>query len=355
MNKISKLNPWLFCLCISLILLPGICLSLPADDSEFFEYTDDADYNDYVTTSDDDYYDNEPIGFDEYDSSDTEEYGEDYPPEEEQEVVEPSEPKIKAGAPINLAEKEIRIGRTPFTSIKRMMKQVVPLLGILKKKTGAKQVRFVSSAKSYSNILTALARKKIDFAWVSPAAYLKHKNKDELMAIAKAKFGETTAYRGVFIAPTKGKVQGLEDLANSKIGFVDRSSASGYIYPMYLLKKLRINLGKKPVIKFLKNHENVLNAVARKKIDAGVCLEATLNDNKKLRNKVIILAKTPEVPSDVIVCRKDCPLNLREAFIKALISLTSKELPAQSPTFLSATDEEFASVEEILRYVGLIK
>ncbi len=367
MNPSSRFLLLTTILCFCLLMFPGYCMAQNNENIDFpsygnDEYSDEGYYETESTNANDYYEEDESTStYSEYEEEDGYEYdyADEYSEEPvavEQPVIEPARPVIPAGKPIKLEEKTIRIGRIPYMSIKEMMAHMVPLLGVLKKKTGAKEVRLVSSGKDYSSILKALARGNIDFAWVGPTAYLKFRDKDHLMAVAKAKFGNETAYRGVFIAPAKGKVQGLEDLSGSRIGLVDPQSASGYIYPMYLLKSLKIKLGKNTRIRFLKNHNNVLLAVLKGVVDAGVCLEETIKTSKfaNLDKKIIVLAKTPEIPSDVLVCRQDCPINLREKFQSALTEIKPGELRGSSMTFLPATDDEFASVEFIMRSMGLL-
>jgi len=317
-----------------------------SDNEPFLsDYDDDAAGENYYTDYSGEEY---PVDY--------EEDGSDYV-SEEQPVVEQRPPQLAPGAPIKLEEKSIRLGRIPYRSLKEMMAQAVPLLRLLQKKTGAKEVRFVSSGKDYASILDSLARGNIDFAWIGPTAYLNRRDLDKLMPVAKAKFGSETAYRGVFIAPAKGKVQGLEDIKGCKIGFVDRESTSGYIYPLYLLLQLGINPHKDSTVYFMKNHDNVLRAVLAGKLDAGVCLENTLNSlkDKSLLNKIIVLGKTNEIPSDVIVCRQDCPINLRERFLEALTQIKAGELPGPPLTFMPAFDEEFESVNAIMCFIDSLK
>ncbi|GAB4282715.1 MAG: hypothetical protein Kow0029_28450 [Candidatus Rifleibacteriota bacterium] len=350
-------------ICLCLFSFPTAGFSqydeYPADDSEdYFYNTDSTNAYDYYFEGDDDYSSDDYSDEDYSGSYDPDEYRTYDEQVSEPQYEEPSKPVIPPGPPIKLAEKTIRIGRVPYLSIKELMRQAVPLLRLLQKKTGAKSVRLVSSRSGYSSILDALARGNIDFAWVGPAAYVKHRDHDHLMAIAKARFGDETGYKGVFIAPAKGRVQGLEDMKDGSIAFVDKESASGFIYPMYLLKSLKIKLDKNTRVYFLKSHDKVLQAVLSGKVDSGVCLEETLNSyrakDKDLDKKIIILGKTPEVPSDVIVCRQDCPINLRESFQEALTQIKPGDLPVNSPTFLPAYDDEFASVEQVMKFIGAL-
>jgi len=375
-NSSIKTGLLLFSFLASTLLTPAVCTAQRASNPDFPHY-ESSGYSDYPEVADPEYGTDESTNVYEYldregesGSEDSENYyeepnyesagtGEYDEAADVSEAAEPAPPParqmLKPGDPIDIAEKTIRVGRIPYLSVKQLMAQAVPLLRNLQKRTGAKEVRLVSSG-SYSDIISALARGKIDFAWVGPTAYLKHRDKENLMAVAKAKFGDETAYRGVFIAPAKGKVQGLEDLSGNIVGFVDPESASGYIYPNYLLKTLKIKLSKKTRVAFLKNHDNVLLAVLKGKIDAGACLEKTITASKikDLDKRIIVLAKTEEIPSDVIVCRQDCAANLREKFQEALTSIKPGELPGSPLTFLVATDDEFAPVEAVMRYLKLL-
>lgn len=346
------------CLYLNIFLFPITCSAwedFPRDTQSSYldDYSDDSEENFFKGG----YYEDDDNAYsaDSEDSYSSEGNADSYEAPE-QTVLETRPPPLAPGAPIKLAEKSIRIGRIPYRSLREMMTQAVPLLSKLKKETGAKEIRLVSSRTDYASVIDALARGNIDFAWVGPTAYLSRRDKDKLMPVAKAKFGSATAYRGVFIAPAKGKVQGLEDIKNVKIGFVDPESASGYIYPLYLLLQLRINPYKSSSVFFLKNHDNVLRAILAGKIDVGACLEDALNSlkDKSLQDKIIILAKTDEIPSDVIVCRQDCPINLRERFLEALLSVKANEL-SESLTFMQAVDEDFVEVEAITNYIDSLK
>ncbi len=261
----------------------------------------------------------------------------------------PPPPPVVPQPPVQLNQKTVLIGRPPYLSLSEMMRHVGTLFAFLKKEMGVKEVRLVTG-QDYTSVLAALIRGKIDFAWVGPMAYVIGNEKGDLMPIAKAQHQGGAAYRGVFITLKNGRVLGLDDIRGKTVGFVDPESASGYLYPLYLLKRLKIDPHKVCKVLFLKKHDAVLGAVLDGKIDVGVCLEATLktiSDPKQL-NRILVLGKTDEVPSDVIVCRKDCPVNLRERFLEALLKRTASD--AADPlrqTFAPAEDADFQSVQEV--------
>lgn len=261
----------------------------------------------------------------------------------------PPPPPVVPQPPVQLDQKTVLIGRPPYLSLSEMMRHVGTLFAFLKKEMGVKEVRLVTG-QDYTSVLAALIRGKIDFAWVGPMAYVIGNEKGDLMPIAKAQHPGGAAYRGVFITLKNGRVLGLDDIRGKTVGFVDPESASGYLYPLYLLKRLKIDPHKACKVIFLKKHDAVLGAVLDGKIDVGVCLEATLktiSDPKQL-NRILVLGKTDEVPSDVIVCRKDCPVNLRERFLEALLKRTASDAAAPlRQTFAPAEDADFQSVQEV--------
>lgn len=262
-------------------------------------------------------------------------------------------PPVVPQPPVQLDQKTVLIGRPPYLSLAEMMRQVGGLFAYLKKEMGVKEVRLVTG-QDYTSVLAALIRGKIDFAWVGPMAYVIGNEKGALMPLAKAQHPGGAAYRGVFITLKNGRVLGLDDIRGKTIGFVDPESASGYLYPLYLLKRLKIDPHKACKVLFLKKHDAILGAVLAGKIDVGVCLEATLKtiNDPKLLNRILVLGKTDEVPSDVLVCRKDCPVNLREQFLKALLKCTvSGTADPLQQTFAPATDEDFQPVQEVWKAV----
>lgn len=272
--------------------------------------------------------------------------------DEDQAPVAPA-PQAEAGQepvpaqPLDLAQKVVVIGRVPFMNVKSMMAHYQGLIAFLKKEMGVKEVSIVT-AKDYAGVQNALARGTIDFAWVGPMAYVIGSEKLSLIPLGQAKRRTGATYRGVFITRKDSGILGIEEIKDKVIGFVDPESASGYLYPLYFLHRSKINPHKDcKKVEFLRKHDAVLAAVLAGKIDVGVCLEDTLVavKDKKIRDQILVLGKTYEVPSDVVACRADCHPSLRDKFQSALLKTRTLKQTVNPATGLPPI-LEFLPVED---------
>lgn len=262
--------------------------------------------------------------------------------------------------PIRLSQKVVMIGRVPFKSAKRIMEEARSLTEFLRKEMGVKDVRLVTG-NDYAGVLSALERGTIDFAWLGPMAYVIGSEKTPLIPLVQANRRTGATYRGVFITRKDSQIYGIEDIKGRVIGFVDPESASGYLYPLYLLKRTRINPHKDcRKVEFLGKHDAILAAVLTGKIDVGVCLEDTIEavKDKKILDQILILGKTDEVPSDVVACRQDCHPSLRDKLQAALIKTRAANLAAAREVgrpfimeFLPVNEAYLNSVRHVLRAI----
>ncbi|MBF0501361.1 MAG: phosphate/phosphite/phosphonate ABC transporter substrate-binding protein [Candidatus Riflebacteria bacterium] len=267
-------------------------------------------------------------------------------------------------SPLQLSEKVVMIGRVPYVSTKGIMVLVKGLTAFLRKELGVRAVRVVT-AKDYAGVLKALEHGTIDFAWLGPAAYVIGNDKTPLVPIAQAKRRTGATYHGLFITRKDSRILGIDDIKGKVIGFVDPESASGYLYPLYFLKRFKINPHKDcKKVEFLQKHDAVLAAVLSRKIDVGVCLEDTIESLKdqKILDQILILGKTDEVPSDIVACREDCPPTLRDKLKNALMKTGTLKQTASSSTglppimeFLPVNDDDLNNVKNVLKDIKDIR
>lgn len=221
-------------------------------------------------------------------------------------------------------ERNLRIGRIPFRSARDLVKTHEPLMVYLKNKLNYDNVKMIS-APNYEGMAKLLKENKIDIAWLGTKNYIKLKETLDVDAVIRpVRFGKPY-YGGLIIARKDSSIKKLEDLKDKVFAFVDKGSASGYLYPLALLLKSGIN----PTtyfkeIKFLREHDTVVYNVFLKKVDAGCVYDdarLTLKDENQVK-ELSVIARTPNIPNEPIVVSKSMSPEDKEAIINAFLKLS---------------------------------
>ena len=220
----------------------------------------------------------------------------------------------------------IKLGRIPFTNSTAMVHKHNKLLDYLTKKLGVKQTR-LQTASDYEGILRLLVKGDIDIAWLASKSSVEARKMPEVELLVKPiRFG-STSYRGIIIARQDSGIKSLEDLKQKKFAWVEKESASGYIFPKSMLLEAGVNPEKDfDEAAFLKKHDAVVLNVLLGKYDAGACYDDarnTLRDKSKI-SELTILATTQDISNEPIVCRKNLPPDLIEKIKQAFLDLNNK-------------------------------
>jgi phosphonate transport system substrate-binding protein len=176
----------------------------------------------------------------------------------------------------------------------------------------------------FAAVREAMGADKAQIGWLNTFNYVLANEKYGVdVALATERFGSTT-YVGQFNVRADSGITTLEDLKGKVMCWVDPNSTSGYIIPRIMLKANGID----PDKDFSKtveagSHNNVITAVYNGDCDVGVSyadarssIEADFPDVKE---KVVILATTTEIPNDSVSFTKDFPADMRDKIVNALL------------------------------------
>jgi len=182
----------------------------------------------------------------------------------------------------------------------------------------------------FAAVREAMGAGKAHIGWLNTFNYvLAHEKYGVDVALVTVRFG-STSYTGEIIVRADSGITKLEDLKGKTMCWVDPNSTSGYIIPRIMLKANGID----PDKDFAKtveagSHNNVVTAVYNGDCDAGACysdarssVEKTLPDVKE---KVVILATTTEIPNDNVSFTKDFPKDMRDKVVNALLEIAASE------------------------------
>lgn len=233
-------------------------------------------------------------------------------------------PSETSGSPYS--DTVLKLGRIPFTNSTAMVQKHNKFLEYLTKKLGVKQTR-LQTASDYNGIMNLLVKGDIDIAWLASMSSVEARDNPEIQLLVKPiRFG-TTSYRGIIITRQDSGIRNLKDLKGKKFAWVEKESASGYIFPKSLLLEAGISPEKDFVESaFLNKHDAVVLNVLLGKYDAGACYDDarnTLRDKSKM-NELTILASTQDISNEPIVVRKSLPQDLIDKIRQALLELNNK-------------------------------
>jgi phosphate/phosphite/phosphonate ABC transporter binding protein len=127
---------------------------------------------------------------------------------------------------------------------------------------------------TYDELSAALATGTVDLAWITPVAYAQAVEQNgSVTALMRALRNVTSgdlSYRGVLIVKKGSPLKSVSALKGTKVAWVSKSSASGYVFPRQFLK----SSGYDPATFFggealLGDHPSVCRAVLEGKADVG--------------------------------------------------------------------------------------
>ncbi|MBJ3777625.1 phosphonate ABC transporter substrate-binding protein [Acuticoccus mangrovi] len=209
----------------------------------------------------------------------------------------------------------INFGIISTESQQNLRGQWDPFLAAMEEKTGYKVKPFFAS--DYAGVIEGMRFGKVDVAWYG--------NKSAMEAVDRANgevFVQTVdvsgnpGYWSLILAPADSKLESLDDLLTCdgtlNFGIGDPNSTSGYLVPMtFIFAKNGID--PKTCFKTVRNanHETNALAVANGQVDAASNNTENLarieQNNPEAFKKIKIIWKSPLIPADPIVWRKDLP------------------------------------------------
>jgi phosphate/phosphite/phosphonate ABC transporter binding protein len=201
----------------------------------------------------------------------------------------------------------------PFASPEHIRHTYMPILEAVAKRIGKKPRTIIVA--DYEALGRALAEHKADVGWFSPFAYVSAKAKTPIEVLVTPQVNGASSYKGYIVVRKGSGLHSIDDLAGKRFGFVDRESASGYIYPRAAL----IETGRDPEDYFGENlflgsHNKVIAAVLSGDIDAGATYsEAFEAAGPAAMDKLEIIFQTEPIPTDAVAAASGMPAEIFQA------------------------------------------
>lgn len=270
-------------------------------------------------------------------------------------------------------ENTILFGITPWGEQRQIKDIYAPLLNYLGVATGKKIQLLVM--ENYELAVKNLLEGNIDVAVLAPVSYVKARERGPSLQYIATGIGELdgephTTYKGYIVA-LRSKYKNwkfddfMKDPSKYKMGFVSKLSASGWAYPLAMMKKKGFDpyASFKDVIMF-DNHPAVTDALRDGKIDLGATWDQNVESAAKKYGDIFqTVYVTPDIPgvgswvgSNKV--DKETVKKLRGILldINGSSELKRKLLKNTPDQGWMVTDESFYDpVREVLKYVGDFK
>jgi len=251
--------------------------------------------------------------------------------------------KLQEFAVRTKSSRDLIFAINPFTSPQNIRESYLPIIEKVAAQIG-RQARLII-VTDYDALGRSLLQGTCDVGWFSPFAYVSTKNQGNIIPLVTPLINRQASYVGYIIARKDKNFKTLDDLSSKRFGFVDRKSASGYVYPAAMLAEQ----GKNPEsffgeTSFLGSHNRVIDAVLDGTLDAGATYNEALDAARvsgAAVNSLAIIAETKPIPKDVIAARPDLSAELVTSIQKSF-------------QYISDTDSKYKSLLEKTAINGFI-
>src|ERR1700693_4209626 len=135
--------------------------------------------------------------------------------------------------------RDLKFGFTPVLSETEMRAEFEPLMAYLSDAIGEKVVLYI--AKDYGDLRTQMENGSVDIGSFSPFAYVDAVRGGKIRIFAQSIMEGAATYRGIIVARKDSGLKTVADLQGKRFAFVDRKSASGYVYPRAMLVEKGVN------------------------------------------------------------------------------------------------------------------
>jgi phosphonate transport system substrate-binding protein len=264
---------------------------------------------------------------------------------------------------VSFAE-EINIGLIPEQNVFKQMKRYRPLGEYVKKKTGI-SIKFIILSR-YGNIIDNFMRLNLDGAfWGSFTGAMSIKKLGIEHIARPVNPDGVSSYRGYIFVHKYSIIDSVDRMRHMVVAFVDKATTAGYVFPVAYFKERGVN-NIETYFKeyfFTGSHDAAIHAVLNKEADIGAAKNTVFDlmakEDPEVRENLVILATSPDVPSNGLGLRGDFDPGMKKKLKNALLGMDKdaegkKVLQAFGvKKFIETTAKDYQPVFDMAKKAGI--
>lgn len=282
-----------------------------------------------------------------------------------------TEADTATSTPVPYGDGRLTFYMSPSEPQELMQSQYAPVQDMLESEL-AVDTATLQYAAGYSAVLQSLAGGTGDVAETGPfAAALGVANDRCDIILQRFGYGSWT-YASVIATQADSDIESLTDLEGERIAFADSLSASGALYPLYMLQQAGLDIGDLPTdtggadfTPQFSSHAEAWSALERGQVAAaGVGKFISLNDDRELYDGFRYVETIDEIPRAPVVVSPelsdDEQATVRDAFLEAGESLylgEDGEADTEDDLWFSdvreASNETYQPVVDVANELGI--
>jgi phosphonate transport system substrate-binding protein len=246
------------------------------------------------------------------------------------------------------------IGLVPEQDILKQVRRYEPLADYLSHQLNVRVTLIVMP--SYEKAVDFFKEKKLDAAFLGSMTYILAHTRLGVEPIARpVNLDGTSTYYGVMFVRADSKIRSVQGMKGKRLAMVDTNTMAGYLLPLAYFKKKGINYTSHlKEFYFAGTHEDAVYDVLDRKADIGAAKSTVLmrlsTEDARIKNDLLILARTPLVPENCLAVRRDLSATLKDRLKSVLLNMDEdqegirvlQELKARK--FIETSDSDFNSV-----------
>jgi len=256
------------------------------------------------------------------------------------------------------------IGLIPEQNIFRQIDRYTPLADYLSERLDLKiELKILPR---YGNIIHTFTSEGMDGAFLGSFTGALAYSKLGLDFIVRPEdMNGISTYHGLIFVRKDSGIQSAADMKNKRFAFVDKATTAGYLLPLAYFKRNGIDDYKKYLKEayFTGTHEDAIYDVLNKKADIGAAKNTVYyrvaNSDERIRNELIVLEKSPEVPENALAVRRDLDANVKKKLRELLLNMHNdpagekilKDFGARK--FIQTTIDDYEPVFTYAKKIGL--